>query len=224
MHDTGDASKTTAAAPKRKRLRERERIAQAMLELSGEAGYRAATIAKVLARAGGDGGEFYSHFKSRELCFAEGHEFEIEGLYAMLSAAALAPDGLRDGLRASLEALFRYANERPLIASAVFREVYVVRGAALTKHNEVLERLSRAIDGACRASLEVSHAPPPLAASFMVGGIEEFVCAQLSKGDPQGLFQALPELMHLLVAPYFGDEAARDELSREPPSGERGRR
>jgi AcrR family transcriptional regulator len=219
MHDTGDASKTNAAALKRKRLHERKRIVQAMLELSGEAGYRAATIAKVLVRAGGDVGDFYSHFKSREQCFAEGHELEIEGLYSALSAAALGPDGIRDGLRASLEALFRYAIERPLIACAVFREVYVVRGAALTKHDEVLERLARAIDGACRASHEVSHAPPPLAASFMVGGIEEFVCAQLAKGDPRGLCQALPELMHLLVAPYFGDEAAREELSRQPPLG-----
>jgi AcrR family transcriptional regulator len=221
MHDKGNGSsqQTISAALERKRLRERKRTMRLMLELSGELGYRRATLAELRARGGEEIGQFRSHFKSREQCFAEAHDAELERLYSALSTAALAPESLRDGLRAALVVLFRYAIEQPSIATAVFREVYVVGGTALNKHEELLERLSRAIDGACRASLEVSHAPPPLAASFMVGGIEEFMCAQLAKGDPQGLLRALPELMHLLVAPYFGDEAAREELSREPPLG-----
>lgn len=220
MQDKGHAAdkRTIVAAHQRERLGERERIMRSMLELSGEIGYRNATVRKVLAHGGSRVGRFYSHFQSREHCFAEAHGAEIERLYSALSAAALAPESRRDGLRAALEELFRYANEQPLIASAVFREVYVARGTALAKHEGVLERLSRAIDDACRQSREVRHTPPPLAASFIVGGIEEFMCAQLAKGEPQRPLQALPELMHLLVAPYFGDEAAADELRRPPPA------
>lgn len=194
----------------------------AMLELSGEIGYNRATVRRVLERSGGHLGQFYLRFRNREDCFAAAHEAEVERLYSALVAAGHEQPSWREGLRAALSELFGFAVERPQIARAILSEVYVAGGAAQVKHEEVLERLASAIDGACRET-ESRHSPPPLTAPFMVGAIERSVRARLAAGDPERLWAALPELMHLMVAPYLGEEAAREEL-RRPASGGGGRR
>jgi hypothetical protein len=55
----------------------------------------------------------------------------------------------------------------------------------------------------------------------MVGAIEEFVRTQLGARLEGQLAVATPALMHLLVAPYLGDAAARAELSRAAPKPSR---
>ena len=98
-------------------------------------------------------------------------------LLALVDVADRAPD-CRAGLRAALAELFRFAAERPQVARAIFCEVYVVGGIALSKHEELLERLSDAIDeGLRRAVGRCIMFHSPIAASFIVGGIEGF-CAR----------------------------------------------
>jgi AcrR family transcriptional regulator len=208
------------AARERIRARERERLMAAMLEVSGEVGYRNATVHRVLERSGGHRAQFYRHFRDRADCFAAAHAAEVERLYTSLLAAARQQPSWREALRASLQELFRFAAERPLAARAILREVYVARGQALANYEEVLERLSRAIDSARRETSGSRHSPPPETASFMVGAIEEFVRAQLGAHRQGQLAAATPALMHLLIGPYLGDAAASAELSRTaPPPG-----
>ena len=47
---------------------------------------------------------------------------------------------------------------------------------------------------------------------FVVGGIEACVCGALAVGRPEQVWGALPELMHLAVGSYFGEEAAEAEF------------
>jgi AcrR family transcriptional regulator len=216
MQDQGSAAskRTIASALERRRLAEREQIMEAMLALSGEVGYEHATVGRVLELSGGNLGQFYASFDNRSACFVAAHEAELERLYVRMRDAAVAEADWADGLRAALTALFAFAVEQPLIARALFSEVYAAGGPALDKHEEFLERLSRAVDGACRETSESRHTPPPATASFMVGAIEELVRSRLVSGPPEQLWGALPELMHLVVLPYRGEQAARAELRR----------
>jgi hypothetical protein len=125
--------------------------------------------------------------------------------------------GWREGLRAALQELFEFVSERPLVARAIFNEVRTARGAALVKHEQILERLSFAVDRGCPEGSESRHPPPPQTGAFMVGAVEEFVCAQTLAGRPQRLWSDMPQLMALLVAPYLGDVAAAEELHRPVP-------
>ena len=208
------------ATSKQRRARERARIMEAMLEVSGEVGYRRATVRRVLERSGAPQSQFYGYFCSKEDCFAAAYEAEAECLCSALIEAAHSRSSWREGLRAALEKLFCFATERPLIARAILREVYTARGPALVKHEEVLGRLSHAIDGACYEPAESRHAPPPMTGPFMVGAIEGVVRAQITARSPERLWAAMPELMYLLVAPYLGDEAAREELTRPAPTAQ----
>ncbi len=208
------ATKTASAAAHEQRPSPaRERLQVAMLEVSGEVGYRNASVGRVLERSGGHRSQFYSYFRDRADCFTAAHATEVERLCSQLLGAGRAQPSWREGLRAGLAELVRFAIERPLVARGILREVYVARGPALVKHEEVLERLTHAVDSA-RREIPSRQAPPPMTASFMVGAVDELVRARLAEDDPQGLSAAMPELMSLLVAPYLGDDIAREELAR----------
>jgi AcrR family transcriptional regulator len=209
MEDKGSAvsktSKAVGCGPD-----ERQRMMTAMLILSGKVGYRRTTVAGVVERAGASRDRFYRHFRDRSDCFAAAHEAEVGRLCRRLTAATGCRRGCADGVRAALEELVRLVAEHPLLARAVFKEVYTARGRALASYEEALERLSRAFDGACRETSASRHSPPPEAAAFMIGAVEALVRSRLDADGPESLTEALPELTYLLLLPYHGERVARE--------------
>lgn len=190
----------------------RQRILEAMLLTCGELGYREVSVQDVIDRYGGYRLQFYRHFASKGECYAVAYEEEIERLCSLLFEAARAKPSWRAGLRAGLRTLAAYVVERPTMAKGLLVEVHVAGGPALIKRLEVFERLTRAIDGA-RRETESRHSPPPVTATFMVGTIEATVTSALIKGDPQRFANAVPELARLVVAAYFDDEAAEQDMA-----------
>jgi AcrR family transcriptional regulator len=186
----------------------RGRCEVAMLELSGEIGYRAVTVEQVLSHSGVSLEQFEAEFGNLESCFIAGYEAEADVLCeAMLNAAARADDW-RTGTRAALETLLRFVTERPAVARALIRDVHVVGGSALAKHEEVLERLTAAIANRRRLPDEQLA----WTASFIVGAVEGVVTARLARGETEDMLALLPELMYLIVASFEGREAAAEEL------------
>jgi AcrR family transcriptional regulator len=195
----------------------RERIMEAMLITSGEIGYRDATVAGMLERYGGNEAQFFELFAGKADCYRAAYEFESERLRGNILAAAATAENWREGLRASLAELARFARERPLGAKGLLVEVHVAGGRALAKREAVMERLSRAIDSARREN-ESRHSPPPITANFMVSAIDACVVGMLARGEPQNFSAAIPELAHMVVSAYFGEEAGREELELGPPN------
>jgi AcrR family transcriptional regulator len=216
MEDKGPAGSdsTTPRASTLRRTQQRRAMLEAMLEASGELGYRNATVRRVLARSGGTVVQFYAQFRSRRDCFAAAYELELDRLCAVLLEVGASKPSWSEGLAAAVAELFDYASAQPLLARAVFEEVYVAGGAALVRHEEALERLSGAIDSAYRKTAGSYHSPPPVTASFMVGGIAGLVRAKLAAGQAEQLPQALPELMQIATALYRDGGAAGDEVER----------
>lgn len=180
----------------------REEIMAATLTSSGEVGYARLTVAGVIEQFGGYRLQFYHHFASLRECYTEAHAAQLARLEERLLGAASAAGGWRPGLRAALEELARFAAEDPPLARGLLVEVHVAGGPALAHRQEVLERLSRAIDSA-RRETESRHSPPPLTASFMVSAIEAAVVRALMKEDTASLERSLPELEFLVSSAYF---------------------
>jgi AcrR family transcriptional regulator len=191
--------------------RVRGRCEVAMLELSGKIGYRAVTVEQVLSHSGASLEQFEAEFGDLESCFVAAYEAEADVLcQAMLDAAARA-DGWRAGTRASLETLLRFVSQRPAVARALIRDVHVVGGGALVKHDEVLDRLAAAIGrGAALPEEQLAWT-----SSFIVGAVEGVVTARLARGETDDLLALLPELMYLIVASFEGREAASQELGKK---------
>jgi AcrR family transcriptional regulator len=185
----------------------RERTMEAVLVASGEIGFRETSVRTILERTDGHRAQFYQQFEGKEDCFAQAYASWIERLcVGLLEAAATAP-GWEAGVRAALIDLFRFVTERPAIARALFVEVQIAGEPAMARHEAVVERLAGAFNGA-RDRFDADEAPPEGTGLFVVGGIESCVCEALTAGDPDRIWEALPELMHFVVGSYFGSEAA----------------
>jgi AcrR family transcriptional regulator len=200
----------------------REGEMEGALHVVGEVGYRAASVRAVLEYSGSHRRQFYEHFDSLEDCFGQAYEAWIERLGVSLLEAAIGADGWRESVQASIVRLFEFVVERPAIARALFLEVQVAGGAALAKHEEATERLGAALDSV-RSEIAPAEQPPEAAAFFVLGGIEAAICDVLAEGNPNRVWDALPELMHLTAGSYLGNEAAveafeeaRQLLSQEP--------
>lgn len=190
----------------------RERIMEAALEVCGERGYRDATVQDVIDRYGGYRHQFYRHFGSKAECYAAAYEVEVERRYAALAKLATRESSWGSGLVAVLRGLARFLGERPALARGLLVEVHIAGGPALLKRMEVFERLTHAIDSA-RRETGSRHSPPPVTATFMVGAVEAAVTSALVRFSPQEFTAAVPELAHMVLAAYFGDDAAGEELA-----------
>lgn len=201
----------------------RERLMEEMLLYTGEVGFRKVAVQELLERCGGNTIQFYKQFANKEECFAAAYEAWIERVAAsLLAAAAREAPGWRAGLRAALVELFRFVTAQPRIARALFVEAQVVGGPVLEKREEAMERLAEAVDSV-RGEIPAAEAPPEATGMFVVGGVEACVSGALAGGSPEDVWAALPELMHLTVGAYFGEEEARAEFEAAGAVAERER-
>ncbi|HSS43377.1 MAG TPA: hypothetical protein VLK37_12605 [Solirubrobacterales bacterium] len=198
MQDQGPRDgKGTSAADGR-------RIEMAMLELSGEVGYRAVTLDALLDRSGATNEQFEARFADLEACFAAAYEAEAEELCtAMLTAAGEGGDW-RAATEAALTTVLRFAGARPRTARALIREVHIVGGPALAKHEELLERLAAAMGEECRSP--ASDSAVTRAPSFIVGAVEGVISGHLDRGEERQLLEAAPELMDLIATFFVGGD------------------
>ncbi len=174
----------------------------AVLKLSGELGYRAVTLELLLSRSGATAQQFQADFADLEACFTAAYETEAEELCASMLAAAGEADSWRAATDAALTTVLRFAAARPEIARALVREVHIAGGAALAKHEELLERLAVAMGEGCKAPL--GDLAVPRAPSFIVGAVEGVIAGHLDRGEEDRLLAAAPELMDLIATFFVG--------------------
>jgi AcrR family transcriptional regulator len=193
----------------------RQRLLQAVLEVSGDLGYEQVAVRHVIERAKGSRATFYKNFEDLQDCFAQAHRDASEWLYQRLIGAAKRQPGWREGLRAGLAELLEFCANQPAIAKALFVEVHAVGERALDQRRDLMERLSRALDGA-RREIPSRQAPPPITSTFIVGAIDTLVSAKLMDGDAERAPEMLPGLLHFVVMQYFGEDAAWEEMTAAP--------
>jgi AcrR family transcriptional regulator len=183
----------------------RRRTERAMLELSGQVGFRAIDLEALLVRSGASAEQFDSWFDDLEECFTVAYREEADELCEAMLAASRGARDWRGGTEAALTVVLRFTAARPDVARALVREAHVVGGQAIAKHEEVLERLASAIADQCE--------PPgadtslPWAPSFIVGAVEGVISGHLDRGEEAELLSAAPELMDLIATFFVGGEA-----------------
>ncbi len=193
----------------------RERILEAILEVSGELGFEQTAVRHVIERAQTSRATFYKHFADREDCFAQAYGETTEWLYRRLTGAAKRQPNWREGLRAALAELLEFCAARPAIARALVVEVHAAGEPSLAKRHDLMERLSHALDSA-RREIPSRQAPPPIASDFIVGAIDTLLAAKLLDGDATRAPEMLPGLLHFVVMQYLGEAAAWEEMTAAP--------
>lgn len=188
-----------------------EGVLEAMLLTVGALGYEKASVSEVLKRSGVSRERFQRSFTGKEECFAEACEMAMRRISDELLEAAEGAPSWRAGFRAALTHLLRTVAEQPLLAKALLVESRAARGEAWAKHQRAVERLAKAVDSA-RAEPGARPTATPLTAQFVVGAIEESICVEIGAGRTATVERLLPDLAHLAVLNYFGEDEAWLEL------------
>ena len=191
--------------------RKRRILEVAALEASGEVGYQSLTTEAIVARAGLDPDAFHRRFATASACYASAYAATVDELVTNLVGAARRQRNWIAGMRAALAAVGRFLQAEPLLARGILLEVHAAGGAAVVKHDEVFERLSRAIDTA-RRETESRHSPPPIASTLILSMIEAAASRWLRDEEPDSFTDAIPDLLYLAVFFYFGREEAKRQI------------
>jgi AcrR family transcriptional regulator len=186
-------------------------VHEAILLTVGALGYEKATAQEVADRAGISRDLFQRRFGGKDECFGQAYEEAADRLCEELLEAGRRASTWRLGFRAALAELLRTVAEQPLLAKALLIEVRAARGRAWDAHQRVIERLIAAVDSA-RRDPDALPAISRMTAGFMVGAIEESIGLELGAGRAAEVQRLLPNLSHLVVLNYFGEDEAWLEL------------
>ncbi|MET0304721.1 MAG: helix-turn-helix domain-containing protein [Solirubrobacterales bacterium] len=180
-------------------------VFEAMLLSAGEMGYAKATVREIAERARITQDRFHRRFGSKEACFARAYEGAAEDLAKQVGDACGEAASWREGFRAGLTELLRFVAEQPLLAKALLIEVRAARGDAWVKHQEIVGRLTIALDSA-REEPGARPGASPMTAGFVAGAIEESLSIEIAAGRTEGVQLLLDDLTHLAFLQLFGEE------------------
>jgi len=189
----------------------RERILVGMLEAVGAEGYEATSVRTVLDRTGLYRQAFYDEFADKDACYLAALETGIARLEAVVIRAAASQETWRSKLHAGLAALLDALDADPDCGRGVVVGVHAAGPEALAVRAKAMKRAAEFIDLA-RGEMDESESPPRIAPEGIVAGIHAIVHSRLSTGADEGFRELLPEFMYFAVLPYFGAEAASEEM------------
>jgi len=178
-----------------------------MLASVGEIGYPGTRVEDVLRRSGAPRTRFYQLFSDKEECFLTAYEAVSEELTDELLATAKGAEECIDALRVALGQFLDFVAAKPAIAAALLVEARAAGEPVVAVQQKIMERLTRALEGARRQPNSI-HTGPSSTAALMIGAIENMVRGLLVSGEAERAPALLGDLLYVLVLTYFGEDAA----------------
>jgi AcrR family transcriptional regulator len=140
---------------------QRQRILDAVLDVVGDHGYAAATVAHITASAGISRTTFYEQFTSKQDAFLTAYdEFGERFLADLDDVAAVAP---AEVLAAAAERLVAWGRSRPLACRAFLVEIHAVGQPGFEHRDRVMKLAQQRFErvAAWVRSVDPSLPPPP---------------------------------------------------------------
>jgi len=186
----------------------REALLQAVLKVSGARGHRALTVEEVAAVADTTPARFSALFTDLEDCYATAYEKWAGGFARNLLRSCRNHRNEAAGFRLAMEWMVGYTKAEPDTAKGAIGQSPLAGERVEAARQELLERLSHAVDNAGVESGSFHPSPPPVTASFVIGGIAWTVESTMRSSDAGSLAEQAPDLVFFAVLPFFGEEAA----------------
>lgn len=210
-------------APSEERVR--ERIDRALVELCVERTYANVTLAMLLERAGVDLATFQHFYEDLEDCFCTVYAEMRDEFMVPVGAAFAAGETWRDRVRGAAYAMLVFLREDPARARMSFIEVLYAGERAMRIRDETMQVLFALIDQG-REEPEASATISRFTAEAIGSAIYQKIQTVIENDELDDFGTILRELMYMVVLPYLGEEAAREELEMPPPgwvAGEAGK-
>jgi AcrR family transcriptional regulator len=185
-----------------------------MLEAVGKQGYERASVRSVLDQTGLYRQAFYDNFEDKEDCYLQAYDAGTERVEGLMRLAAAGERTWLAKLRAGLIAGLEFLEAEPDVGRALVVEVHAAGPHALAKRAATMERAAAYLDRG-RESGETSA--PRIAPEAVAAGIHTVIHSRLAAREDGHFRQLLPEFIYVAVLPYFGAEAASEEMQAASP-------
>jgi AcrR family transcriptional regulator/DNA-binding MarR family transcriptional regulator len=191
-----------------------------------ELGYAHASVAHITTRARVSRRTFYDLFASREDCLLAVLQDTVERVAREIRAQDLAGLAWRERVRGGLLGILSFLDREPVLAQVCFVQALQGGPQVLAWREDLLASLAGVLDQG-RGERTRSQECTVLTSEGLVGAALAIIHARLSRAalagraggvDAQPLVSLLGELMSLIVLPYLGPAAARQEQQRALPA------
>jgi AcrR family transcriptional regulator len=187
---------------------ERKRLLIAMTQVVGRRGYRAASVAEVIAEAESCRVTFDRHFADKEECFCAAHERVVELALGAVGERIDPELPWAERAKEALRMVLELCRRRPGLARAVIVEPAAAGAVGRRRELEAARRFAEliALDG------ELVGQVSPRATLMATSGVAALIGDQLQR-DAAGLSELAPELTFALLMPVLGPVAAREQIA-----------
>ncbi len=194
---------------------QRSRLIAAAIGVVEADGYSALTVGKVVTRSRISRKTFSEIFPDLEDCFLAAFEQTLARGREIALAAFAEEDGWRSGMRAALLATLAAMEQERGLARLCVVDSLGAGPRVVERREQTLAEIAQAIDGGRAAATRAR--PMPLTADALAGGIAELLHVSLRRENHVPLTDLLGSLMSIIVLPYLGPAAARQEFNAPAP-------
>jgi AcrR family transcriptional regulator/DNA-binding MarR family transcriptional regulator len=196
---------------------QRARLLSGAMRAIDELGYTRATVTEITRRARVSRRTFYELFAGREECLVAVLDTTVKRVQAQIAHAELDALPWRERVRTGLWEILCFCEREPALARVCV--VQSARGGqrTLERRAQILGELAAVIDEGRTVGTRAADCPA-LTAEGLVGAALSIVYGRLLLGAPEPLTGLLGDLMGMIVLPYLGPGAARQESTRPNPA------
>jgi AcrR family transcriptional regulator len=191
---------------------QRERILDAVTNVTARKGYAALTVEGVAAEASVSLQAFYEHFSDKEDAFLVAYEIGYDKALALMEQASHAQSDWRLGVRAAIAALFRFIAGEPAYAHMALVDVLAATERASKRALRCAAAYAQLLLPGPDDTLEGERA---LMGEAIAGGVFELMLDHALQGRIRELPAMVPRATYFALAPFIGAQAAA-EISIEP--------
>ncbi len=190
----------------------RQAILEAMVRVVGRKGYKATSVADVIAEADVSRTTFYKHFEDKHECFLAAYDLVVERVLGEVVASCDPDAPWLERMRAGLATVVEMFALDPELARTAIVEVAAAGSDARRRHWEAISKVTEFLeDGEALAGDRELPANIGLMAAGAVSGL---IFDELLTGRAERLPQLLPDLLFAMLVPYIGPGAATEEMRR----------
>jgi AcrR family transcriptional regulator len=185
---------------------QRERIFDAVANLTAAKGYAALSLEEIVAEAAISLQTFYEHFENKEEAFLATFEMGHAKATAAINRSLDMKLSWAQNIRMGLTALLEFLASEPSIARLACVDILIAYPHVSGRVNEANFSYIGLLDIGPDDSYP--NMPPPVMREASVGGIFELLHDYILHGRTQRVPELIDYVMYIVIAPFAGREIA----------------
>jgi AcrR family transcriptional regulator len=190
----------------------RQLILEAMVRVVGRKGYKATSVADVIAEADVSRTTFYKHFEDKHQCFLAAYDIVVERVLSEVLANCDGEQSWLERMRVGLATIVEMFALDPELARTAIVEVAAAGADARQRHWNAIVRFTEFLEDG--EQLAGDRELPENIALMAAGAVSGLIFDELLTGRAERLPELLPELLFAMLVPYIGPSAATEEMRR----------